>query len=244
MITLPELAHYSTAFPDLDQALSEPNGLLAFGGDLSVKRLVSAYQKGVFPWYSEDEPILWWSPDPRGLLALDDLYISKSTQKWLKKSTHTVTINHAFVDVIHACANIPRSPIVNASGDVIENGTWITDEMVAAYIDLHQSGFAHSIEVWDQEALVGGLYGVSLGGVFCGESMFHLQPNTSKLAFISLVKHMRQHNGLLIDCQMQNPYLASMGVQEVPRHIYLQQLKHAIAISVPTSMWQPQAMTI
>ena len=132
MITLPELAHYSTDFPDPAQALTEPNGLLAFGGDLSVERLENAYRRGIFPWFSANEPILWWSPDPRGVLPLDALYISKTTRKWLNKSQHSITINHAFDAVITACAAIPRGPIVHEDGSIVENGTWITQTMVNA----------------------------------------------------------------------------------------------------------------
>ena len=245
MITLPELAHYSTDFPEPLQALVEPNGLLAFGGDLSVKRLISAYAKGIFPWFSTDEPILWWSPDPRGVLPLDELYISKTTKKWLKQSTHTITINHAFVDVIQACATIPRGPIITEDGAIQHNGIWITQAMIEAYIELHRARHAHSIEIWNKSGhLVGGLYGVSIGGVFCGESMFHTEPNTSKLAFISLVQHMKKHNGLFIDCQLQNPYLASMGVIEVSRELYLEKLQLAIALPSAQSMWSPQEVKL
>lgn len=245
MITLPELAHYSTDFPDHAQALTEPNGLLAFGGDLSVKRLESAYRQGIFPWFSQDEPILWWSPDPRGVLPLDELYISKSTRKWLNKSQHTITINHAFDAVITECAAIPRSPIVHEDGSIVQNGTWITQSMINAYKDLHKAKLAHSIEVWNEaNQLVGGLYGVGINGVFCGESMFHIEPNTSKLAFIALVRHMEQYNGIFIDCQMQNPYLASMGVIEVPRYEYLQKLHLATDMRMPLDMWQPQGVVL
>jgi leucyl/phenylalanyl-tRNA--protein transferase len=245
MITLPELAHYSTEFPEPSQALVEPNGLLAFGGDLSVKRLLSAYARGVFPWFSADEPILWWSPDPRGVLPLDELYINKSTKKWLRQSSYKVTINYAFVNVIKACASIPRGPIIADDGTIQHNGTWITQTMIEAYIDLHRAGHAHSIEIWNENGeLVGGLYGVSIGGVFCGESMFHIEPNTSKLAFISLVQHMKRHNGLFIDCQLQNPYLASMGVIEVPRELYLEKLQLAVALPSAPSMWSPQEIVL
>lgn len=245
MITLPELAHYSTDFPDPNQALVEPNGLLAFGGDLSVKRLISAYSRGIFPWFSTDEPILWWSPNPRGVLPIEQLYISKTTKKWLKKSTHTITINHSFVDVIKACSSIPRGPIIADDGTVVDNGTWITQEMIEAYIALHHAGHAHSVEIWNAAGeLVGGLYGVSIGGVFCGESMFHTEPNTSKLAFISLVKHMHSHSGLFIDCQLQNPYLASMGVIEVDRDLYLDKLHLATSITPSPQMWLPQDVVL
>ena len=245
MITLPELAHYSTDFPDPAQALTEPNGLLAFGGDLSVERLENAYRRGIFPWFSANEPILWWSPDPRGVLPLDALYISKTTRKWLNKSQHSITINHAFDAVITACAAIPRGPIVHDDGSIVENGTWITQTMVNAYQSLHKAKLAHSIEIWDPSGqLVGGLYGIGLNGVFCGESMFHTQTNTSKLAFIALVHHMQQYNGAFIDCQMQNPYLASMGVIEVSRHDYLKQLHSATDMVMPSDMWQPQGIIL
>lgn len=204
----------SLAFPHPDYALNDPNGLLAFGGDLSVERLRLAYRNGIFPWFSDQEPIMWWSPDPRGVLELDQLHVSKSLKKCIRQKKWRVTINKAFTEVSQACSTVPRS----------DDGTWITESMLNAYTVLHRAGIAHSVEVWDQDNLIGGLYGVSVGKVFCGESMFHRQTNGSKLAFYYLVEHLRQHNFDFIDCQMQNPHLATLGVTEISRDQYLQRL--------------------
>lgn len=203
------------AFPAADNALTDPNGLLAFGGDLSVARLLSAYSNGIFPWFSEGEPILWWSPDPRGVVFTEDYTSSKSLLKHIRKFSPKVTINTAFFDVINACSSVPRT----------DQGTWITSEMVEAYIQLHKAGFAHSVEVWSNDSLIGGLYGVYVNSVFCGESMFSLQTNASKVAFHYLVKHLTSFNIKLIDCQMQNPHLQSLGCVTISRSEFLTLLK-------------------
>lgn len=201
-------------FPDPRDAFDEPNGLLAAGGDLSVDTLMRAYRSGIFPWYSEYEPILWWSPSPRGVMVVGDFTPSKSLRKFIRKTPFKLSKNKAFEQVVEYCASVPRG------GD----GTWITPEMMLAYCDLHRAGFAHSIEVWNENELVGGLYGVGVGQVFCGESMFHRATNASKLAFYGLNQLLAMHNVKLIDCQMQNSHLESLGVQEMPRETFLSHL--------------------
>lgn len=209
MISLPYL-DVDTPFPAVEHALDEPNGLLAYGADLSPGRLLTAYSSGIFPWFSEGEPLLWWSPSPRALIMLDDFRASSSLRKLMRKQYYKVTLNQDFAAVIHQCANIPRIQYGQTS-------TWITDEMIAAYQTLHELGLAHSVEVWQGDELVGGLYGVGIGNVFCGESMFHCQPNTSKLALAYLVRHMQGHDGAFIDCQMPTDHLISLGAKSVER---------------------------
>lgn len=226
MIKLHQL-NQDIAFPAIDYALDEPNGLLAFGGDLSVDRLYHAYQQGIFPWYSEGEPILWWSPDPRGILRLDDFHVSRSLRKLIRQRKYSVTLNQAFDQVISECAQIPRQ----------DNGTWITPTMVRAYKKLHREGLCHSVEVWQADRLVGGLYGVAVGRVFCGESMFSRVPNASKLAFFYLIELMRSTDAHFIDCQMQNPHLASFGCSEVKRELFLTMLAQERRISLPSTHW-------
>jgi leucyl/phenylalanyl-tRNA--protein transferase len=218
------------AFPEVSEALKDPNGLLAVGGDLSPRRLLNAYKKGIFPWYSADEPLMWWSPDPRGVLFFDDFIVNRSLTKFLKKMPFTLSVNRAFKDVISLCANVPRN----------DNGTWITTEMINAYIDLHQRGYAHSVEVWQDKTLVGGLYGIMINGCFCGESMFHLKANASKVAYWGLVQWMQQHNAHFIDCQMQNDFLQTLGVSEISRELYLHKLENAQQFVIPKSMWNAQ----
>lgn len=219
-------------FPSAEYALDEPNGLLAFGGDLSVQRLLLAYSQGIFPWFSEGEPILWWSPEPRGILPLEQFICSQSLQKFIRKHHYKVTINHAFDQVILACAKIPRN----------DSGTWITKQMIKAYQDLHHCGHAQSIEVWENDQLLGGLYGVTVGQVFCGESMFHRASNTSKLAMYYLVEHLRSHGGAFIDCQLQNPHLASLGCVSVTRLDFLNKLASAMVKTFEPKVWQPKIL--
>lgn len=227
MLKLPKLSH-RLAFPPAEQALDEPNGLLAFGGDLSVERLQNAYRNGIFPWFSDGEPILWWSPDPRCILPITDFYCSKSLAKLVRQQRYQVSINTAFVQVIQACAHIPRH----------DSGTWITNEMINAYVQLHRAGHAHSLEVWDDQQLVGGLYGVAVGKVFCGESMFHQQSNCSKLAFYYLVQHLTEHGYQFIDCQMQTDHLSSLGAKQVTRRDFIQSLRLALQTEPDTQIWQ------
>ncbi|MEL6133379.1 MAG: leucyl/phenylalanyl-tRNA--protein transferase [Bacteroidota bacterium] len=195
--------------------LAEPDGLLAIGGDLSVKRLVRGYAMGIFPWYNEDEPILWWSPDPRFVLYPDQLKVSKSMKQVLRKDTFQITYDQDFSQVIRNCRQIPRPG---------QDGTWITPEMLAAYEALHKEGLAHSVEVWQDKKLVGGLYGVSLGKCFFGESMFSKASNASKAGFITLVQDLIKKDFQLIDCQIYTAHLASLGAVSISRLTFLEHL--------------------
>lgn len=202
-------------FPSVDQALRDPNGLLAFGGDLTPTRLLAAYRQGIFPWYSEDQPILWWSPDPRAVLYPDRLHVSHSLNKTLLKKQFAVTADTAFRRVIELCA-APRTDAM---------GTWLTTDMIEAYCRLHELGHAHSIETWQENELVGGLYGVALGSIFFGESMFSRTTNASKVAFVHLVRHLQNWGFSLIDCQISSAHLKSLGAEEIPRRQFSAILK-------------------
>lgn len=198
-------------FPDPSYALEEPNGLLAVGGDLSPARLLNAYRQGIFPWYSDDQPILWWSPNPRAVLFPNEFKIARSLRKTLRKHPFRVTLDTAFAAVIDACSE-PRSH---------DAGTWITEEMKQAYVQLHRIGFAHSVECWEDEELVGGLYGVSMGKVFFGESMFSRRTDASKVGFAHLVEQLKNWGFGLIDCQVHSGHLASLGAEDIPRDEFL-----------------------
>ncbi len=206
-MNVPWLAKSDYSFPPLSSALEEPNGLLAIGGDLSCERLLIAYQNGVFPWYEEGQPILWWSPDPRCVLFPSNLHLSRSLRKTLRSRRFQVSADRAFDRVIRACA-APRAH---------SDGTWITPAMIAAYNELHARGIAHSIEVWDGDVLCGGSYGLALGRVFFGESMFSLRPDASKVALVALCHHLNRHDFAIIDCQVDNPHLRSLGAQMISR---------------------------
>ena len=206
-------------FPPLQQALSKPNGLLAIGGDLNAGRLLSAYKQGVFPWFSEGEPVMWWSPSPRMALYPDELKISKSLAKTLKNNAFEIRINTAFQAVITACSNAPR---IDKNGD--HAGTWISPDMIDAYCQLHTQGYALSVETWFNDELVGGCYGVKINRMFYGESMFHTQPNASKIAFVHLVEYLKSQQVGLIDCQMKTPLLSSFGGREISRDEFMQSL--------------------
>lgn len=219
---------YPELFPDVELALTEPNGLLAVGGDLSVDRLLAAYRHGIFPWYSDDQPILWWSPHPRSVLFPDDLKISRSLRKTLKKEKYHVTFDIAFGDVIAGCA-APR-------GDGM--GTWITQEMQEAYQRLYDAGHAHSVESWYQGKLVGGLYGVALGKVFFGESMFALMTDASKVAFVVLTAHLKQWGFKLVDCQVETEHLNSLGARNIPRQRFIDYLKAYCEYGTPPEHWK------
>lgn len=197
-------------FPAVDEALDEPNGLLAAGGDLSPARLLLAYHQGIFPWFDDDQPILWWSPDPRAVLFPKEIHISRSLAKRLRRGEFQFSFDQCFNEVVSACA-APRSD---------HNGTWITEDMLQAYATLHDMGVAHSLEVWQNEQLVGGLYGISLGKLFFGESMFSRVSDASKAAFVALAKQCEAWNFPLIDCQIANPHLSSMGACEISRHSF------------------------
>ena len=201
-------------FPDVE--LASPDGILAIGGDLSSERLLLAYQSGIFPWFSEGEPIVWYSPEKRMVLFPEELKVSKSMKQLIRKGIYRITWNQNFEAVIKACQVSPRKD---------QDGTWITEEMRKAYIKLHELGHAKSIEVWREEELVGGLYGIDLGHVFCGESMFSRESNTSKLAFIHLVQKLEKENYRLIDCQIYTAHLASLGARDIPRQEFTKMLR-------------------
>ncbi|MDO9595410.1 MAG: leucyl/phenylalanyl-tRNA--protein transferase [Lutibacter sp.] len=201
-------------FPSVN--LADKNGLLAIGGDLSAERLLLAYKSGIFPWYNPREPIIWYSPDPRMVLFPKNLKISKSMKQIIRKNQFRATFNQNFSEVISNCKNSYREG---------QGGTWITDEMEQAYINLHQLGVAKSVEVWEGDELVGGLYGIDLGHVFCGESMFSKVSNASKFAFVYLVQKLEKEHYILIDCQVYNAHLASLGADEISRETFLTYLK-------------------
>jgi leucyl/phenylalanyl-tRNA--protein transferase len=217
-------------FPPPDYA--DPSGLLAVGGDLSKERLLEAYRLGIFPWYSEDQPILWWSPDPRLVLDLKDFIISRSLRKTLKKGVFQVTFDRAFEEVIQACAAVPR---------LGQNGTWITEEMRKAYINLHGLGYAHSVESWFGGKLAGGLYGVSLGKAFFGESMFHLKTDASKVALATLVEKLNSWDFQFIDSQMTTEHMVRLGAKELPRRIFLKRLQSALRHPTKRGRWRIDA---
>ncbi len=203
-------------FPDVKRAT--PEGLVAVGGNLSPKRLLSAYRQGIFPWYSENQPIFWWSLDPRGIIPLDDFHVGATLIKVLKRKIFEIKINTAFEDVMRACA-------VRSDGS--ESG-WITEEMISAYTELHRLGNAHSIESWRNGKLVGGVYGIAIGGLFAAESMFYLESNASKIALTALVERMKETGFTLFDCQMVTNVTKRMGAIEISREEYLKQLNKAL----------------
>ena len=208
-------------FPPLEQALTQPNGLLAAGGALDPQWLLTAYRQGIFPWYSPGEPILWWSPDPRLVLLPDELHISRSLRKTLRRCPFELRVDSAFSAVIEACA-APRAPAL---------GTWISAEMRAAYLAMHELGYAHSVECWRDGRLVGGLYGMALGRVFFGESMFSLATDASKVAFAHLVRFLRTRGYAIIDCQMKTAHLMSLGARDITRQQFRDILdQHARAL--------------
>ena len=211
MATLPWLDPEELFFPEIEAALQEPNGLLAVGGDLSPQRLLLAYQRGVFPWFEEGEPILWWSPTPRAVLFPENIVISKSLNKRLRQQQYRTSCDQAFDQVIAHCANTVRRG---------QAGTWITEKMQQAYITLHHQGYAHSIEAWCDDELVGGLYGISIGQLFFGESMFSLKTDASKVAFVGLAQNLQAWGYPLIDCQVSNPHLTSLGAEPIDRQTF------------------------
>ncbi|MDD5461696.1 MAG: leucyl/phenylalanyl-tRNA--protein transferase [Methylococcales bacterium] len=217
-------------FPLVAKALKEPDGLLAIGGCLSVKRLIKAYRHGIFPWYNTGEPILWWSPNPRLVLFPNKLIVSRSLRKILRKNNFSVTFDQAFNDIITACAGYRKEG----------PGTWITTEISQAYNELHRLGIAHSVETWLDGNLVGGLYGVALGRVFFGESMFHTRTDASKVAFVRLVEQLKAWDYQLIDCQVHTDHLASFGAEEISRSYFIQLLDQFCIASASRSAWRSQ----
>lgn len=219
--------HRDTPFPPLEFALEQPNGLLAVGGDLSPERLLTAYRNGIFPWYSDGDPILWWSPDPRMVLFPGELRVTRSLAKVLRNRPYEVRFDTAFDRVIGACAE-PRAH---------QPGTWITAEIRAAYNELHARGYAHSIETWIDGELAGGLYGVALGGVFFGESMFARVRDASKIAVVHLVQHLQARGFGMIDCQMHTDHLASLGARQIDRDTFLLRLRELLDYPATTGRW-------
>ena len=212
-------------FPPLDHAT--PDGLIAIGGDLSKTRLVKAYRSGIFPWFNPGDPILWWSPDPRCVLYPQNHKLSRSTKKSLIKQSFTCSFDHAFTNVIEQCALTRRN----------QEGTWISQQMQRAYTDLHQSGIAHSVETWLNGQLVGGLYGIALGGIFFGESMFSKADNASKAALYYLVSQLTQWQFMLIDCQVTSAHLLSLGAEEIPRPQFKRELDQALTLQGQPGSW-------
>lgn len=227
---LSQLSRDSLNFPPPEMALREPNGLLAMGGDLSPARLLNAYHRGIFPWFSPGDPILWWSPDPRAVLPPDEFHLSRSMKRFHRHSPYRVTLNQAFADVIKGCAS-----------DRAE-GTWITPEVKHAWWRLYDLGHAHSVEVWLDDELVGGMYGLALGKIFCGESMFSHRQNASKTALLVFCQHFYRYGGKLIDCQVLNPHTASLGAREIPRVDYLLALHQLRAASLDPACWQSETL--
>jgi len=215
------------AFPP--PQLASPEGLLAIGGDLSRERLLTAYKQGIFPWYSDGQPIMWWSPDPRLVLYPGEIRIAKSLKRIIGKDLFHITMDKAFDEVIKRCAGERRPN---------ENGTWIVQEMIDAYCDLHESGFAHSVEAWIDGTLVGGLYGVSLGRCFFGESMFSVKSNASKVAFVKLVEHLTRHSFGLVDCQVSTDHLIRFGAREISREQFMVTLERSLKEPSLRGKWQ------
>jgi len=213
-------------FPDPE--MSEPDGLLAVGGDLSVERLVAAYAAGIFPWYSEDMPILWWSPDPRLVLFPEEIHLSRRLRRTMRSGRYAVRADTAFEHVIRRCSAKPRPG---------QDGTWITPDMIEAYVRLHRRGLAHSIEAWEGNELAGGLYGVSLGAAFFGESMYTDRPDASKVAFATLVEWLALRRFDLVDCQVATAYLQGFGARDVPRREFLGRLARALERPTLAGKW-------
>jgi leucyl/phenylalanyl-tRNA--protein transferase len=228
-------------FPAIEEALDEPNGLLAIGGELTPERLLSAYAQGIFPWYDDDNgPVLWWSPDPRAVLRPNELHISRSLRKRLRRKEYRLSMDTRFSEVLAACAAPRAEPRTHTQPQDPRDsaGTWITPEMRMAYTQLHLRGFAHSVEAWYQDTLVGGLYGVSLGRMFFGESMFSHRSDASKAALVGLAAQLDAWEFTLIDCQMLNPHLERLGVYEISRREFADQLEANARAETRPGPWQ------
>ena len=214
-------------FPPVAAALRDPNGLLAAGGRLDVDTLLRAYRSGIFPWYAHDDPILWWSPDPRMVLDPSSVHVSHSLTKTLRNTRYEVLADTAFADVIDNCADLRR-----------DDGTWINPAIRSVYLELHDQGYAHSIEVWSDDNLVGGLYGLAIGRIFFGESMFHMQRDASKIALVHLCRQLKRWGFGLIDCQMETTHLASMGAVPIPRDAFVARLAELVDCGMPPGKWR------
>ncbi|WP_075181208.1 leucyl/phenylalanyl-tRNA--protein transferase [Pantoea sp. 1.19] len=225
-----QLSRDTLHFPPPEMALREPNGLLAMGGDLSPARLLQAYQHGIFPWFSPGDPILWWSPDPRAVLPPGAFHCSRSLARFHRHTPWRVTLNQAFDQVVAGCAGER------------DEGTWITPEVRRAWLQLFQLGHAHSVEVWHEEELIGGLYGLALGRLFCGESMFSRTANASKIALMLFCRYFQQQGGELIDCQVLNPHTASLGARDIARADYLQQLMLLQSLPLSSDCWRARTL--
>ena len=221
------------AFPPHRFALDEPNGLIAMGGDLSPERLIKAYTDGIFPWFNDGDPLLWWSPNPRAIIKVADVKINRTLKKFINKCPYKVTLNNCFNQVIAKCADAPYR----------NDDTWILPDMLNAYQQLHQQGFAHSIEVWHEDKLIGGLYGVAINGFFSGESMFYTQTNASKIALVSLINLLNLIGVEFIDCQIQNPFLDSMGAIEISRDEFIQLKSNELNRAVKDGFWHKREIT-
>jgi leucyl/phenylalanyl-tRNA--protein transferase len=235
----------ATFFPPVESALRDPNGLLAMGGDLSQARLLDAYRHGIFPWFNPGEPILWWSPDPRMVLVPDEIRVTRSLAKRIRNAGFELRVDSAFAEVMRACA-APRPPAGRVSGGVPLAGaappddgvgTWISPAMVAAYTRLFDAGYAHSVETWHNGALVGGLYGVAIGRMFYGESMFSRMPDASKVALVALARQLQQWGFGLIDCQMETAHLASLGARTMPRSVFTARLAELVNLPHHPGPW-------
>ena len=215
-------------FPDTTEALDSPNGLLAWGGDLQPNRVLRAYRSGIFPWYSEGQPLLWWSPAPRCVIFPEKVHISRRTRRRYNSGKFSLSLDSAFAEVIAACA-APRGE---------DNGTWITREMLEAYIQLHRLGHAHSLEVWEEGELVGGIYGLAMGSIFFGESMFSHKTDASKIALITLCRQLHQWGVELLDCQVGNPHLFSMGAEQISRTTFERLLRELTSQTGTEQNWR------
>lgn len=217
-------------FPDVHMA--EPEGLLAVGGDLRPERVLLAYASGIFPWYSEEQPLLWWCPSPRLVLLPEELHVSRSLRKAVRRSQYRITVDCAFERVMRACGKTIRPG---------QDGTWITEDLVASFVELHRRGFAHSVEAWEGETLVGGLYGLAVGSVFCGESMFAHQPDASKVAFVTLVEQLRRWRFTMVDCQVPTDHLRRFGAREIELDDFLERLADGIDDPWKVGAWKLDA---
>ena len=222
------------AFPGIESAFDIPDGLLAAGGDLSQERLLYAYQHGIFPWYDSGQPILWWSPDPRCVLRPHEFHVSRRLRRALARSKFAVSFNQAFSDVIAACAE----------DRIGQEGTWITDDMTSAYTRLHEQGWAHSIEIWHESRLAGGLYGLAIGRAFFGESMFSRQTNASKAAMLALCRQMVLHDFEILDCQVESPHLVSLGASLMPRNKFAAVLQGACTATTQFREWPAERVQV